>query len=160
MFSFFYFFYYVDEGRVKEFNLKSMWRSPNGTIRNILNGLFTFHSSWHILRFRFDCYKISPILYFQLSLFDPNYCTCSLILFQELYFVSQSCAKIYQGLFQVRTFVYCCYHVVLIGIYLTTVEMKVGRNQFVLGGMLLETSTEQRMPSFMDQENLKWFLVR
>src|SRR4051812_35144078 len=22
-----------DEGRVKEFNLKSMWRSPNGTIR-------------------------------------------------------------------------------------------------------------------------------
>ncbi|XP_048551693.1 isocitrate dehydrogenase [NADP]-like isoform X2 [Triticum urartu] len=27
-----------DEGRVKEFNLKAMWRSPNGTIRNILNG--------------------------------------------------------------------------------------------------------------------------
>ncbi|KAG9449852.1 hypothetical protein H6P81_009817 [Aristolochia fimbriata] len=27
-----------DEGRVKEFGLKSMWRSPNGTIRNILNG--------------------------------------------------------------------------------------------------------------------------
>lgn len=27
-----------DEGRVEEFNLKSMWRSPNGTIRNILNG--------------------------------------------------------------------------------------------------------------------------
>ncbi|XP_010693737.2 isocitrate dehydrogenase [NADP] [Beta vulgaris subsp. vulgaris] len=27
-----------DEGRVKEFNLKQMWRSPNGTIRNILNG--------------------------------------------------------------------------------------------------------------------------
>ncbi|MET0481299.1 MAG: isocitrate/isopropylmalate family dehydrogenase, partial [Aestuariivirgaceae bacterium] len=25
-----------DEGRVKEFKLKSMWRSPNGTIRNIL----------------------------------------------------------------------------------------------------------------------------
>jgi isocitrate dehydrogenase len=28
-----------DEGRVKEFGLKSMWRSPNGTIRNILDGL-------------------------------------------------------------------------------------------------------------------------
>ena len=28
----------TDEARVKEFNLKSMWRSPNGTIRNILNG--------------------------------------------------------------------------------------------------------------------------
>ncbi|KAG8365305.1 hypothetical protein BUALT_Bualt18G0090700 [Buddleja alternifolia] len=27
-----------DEARVKEFNLKHMWRSPNGTIRNILNG--------------------------------------------------------------------------------------------------------------------------
>ncbi|XP_065877564.1 isocitrate dehydrogenase [NADP] [Euphorbia lathyris] len=27
-----------DETRVKEFCLKSMWRSPNGTIRNILNG--------------------------------------------------------------------------------------------------------------------------
>jgi isocitrate dehydrogenase len=27
-----------DEGRVKEFNLKEMYRSPNGTIRNILGG--------------------------------------------------------------------------------------------------------------------------
>jgi isocitrate dehydrogenase len=27
-----------DEGRVKEFGLKQMWRSPNGTIRNILGG--------------------------------------------------------------------------------------------------------------------------
>ena len=28
-----------DEARVKEFNLKEMYRSPNGTIRNILNGV-------------------------------------------------------------------------------------------------------------------------
>jgi len=28
-----------DEGRVKEFGLKDMWRSPNGTIRNILGGV-------------------------------------------------------------------------------------------------------------------------
>ncbi|GFY83131.1 isocitrate/isopropylmalate dehydrogenase family protein [Actinidia rufa] len=28
-----------DETRVKEFGLKAMWKSPNGTIRNILNGL-------------------------------------------------------------------------------------------------------------------------
>jgi isocitrate dehydrogenase len=28
-----------DEGRVKEFHLKEMWRSPNGTIRNILGGV-------------------------------------------------------------------------------------------------------------------------
>uniref|UniRef100_A0A0E0J3B2 Isocitrate dehydrogenase [NADP] n=1 Tax=Oryza nivara TaxID=4536 RepID=A0A0E0J3B2_ORYNI len=28
----------TDEGRVKEFNLSAMWKSPNGTIRNILNG--------------------------------------------------------------------------------------------------------------------------
>jgi len=27
-----------DEGRVKEFGLKKMWKSPNGTIRNELNG--------------------------------------------------------------------------------------------------------------------------
>ncbi len=27
-----------DEGRVKEFGLKDMWKSPNGTIRNILGG--------------------------------------------------------------------------------------------------------------------------
>jgi isocitrate dehydrogenase len=27
-----------DEGRVKEFHLKEMWKSPNGTIRNILDG--------------------------------------------------------------------------------------------------------------------------
>ena len=27
-----------DEERVEEFKLKKMWRSPNGTIRNILNG--------------------------------------------------------------------------------------------------------------------------
>jgi len=27
-----------DEARVKEFNLKRMWRSPNGTIRNLLDG--------------------------------------------------------------------------------------------------------------------------
>ena len=30
-----------DEGRVKEFNLKKMWRSPNGTIRNIVGGPHT-----------------------------------------------------------------------------------------------------------------------
>ena len=27
-----------DEARVEEFKLKKMWKSPNGTIRNILNG--------------------------------------------------------------------------------------------------------------------------
>lgn len=27
-----------DEARVKEFNLKKMWLSPNGTLRNILGG--------------------------------------------------------------------------------------------------------------------------
>lgn len=28
-----------DEARIKEFNLKKMWKSPNGTIRNILGGV-------------------------------------------------------------------------------------------------------------------------
>ncbi|WP_440984312.1 isocitrate/isopropylmalate family dehydrogenase, partial [Shinella sumterensis] len=29
----------ADEGRVEEFKLKKMWKSPNGTIRNILGGV-------------------------------------------------------------------------------------------------------------------------
>jgi isocitrate dehydrogenase len=29
----------ADEGRVEEFGLKQMWKSPNGTIRNILGGV-------------------------------------------------------------------------------------------------------------------------
>uniref|UniRef100_UPI0019533BAE hypothetical protein n=1 Tax=Klebsiella michiganensis TaxID=1134687 RepID=UPI0019533BAE len=28
-----------DEARVEEFSLKKMWKSPNGTIRNILGGV-------------------------------------------------------------------------------------------------------------------------
>ena len=28
-----------DEARVEEFKLKKMWKSPNGTIRNILGGV-------------------------------------------------------------------------------------------------------------------------
>ena len=28
-----------DEARVEEFKLKEMWRSPNGTIRNIIGGV-------------------------------------------------------------------------------------------------------------------------
>src|SRR3546814_13007462 len=28
-----------DEARVEEFNLKQMWKSPNGTLRNILAGV-------------------------------------------------------------------------------------------------------------------------
>src|SRR6516162_3841415 len=28
-----------DQARVKEFNLKQMWKSPNGTLRNILGGV-------------------------------------------------------------------------------------------------------------------------
>ncbi len=31
-----------DEARVKEFGLKQMWKSPNGTIRNILGGVIWF----------------------------------------------------------------------------------------------------------------------
>ncbi|KAL4585791.1 hypothetical protein LXL04_010417 [Taraxacum kok-saghyz] len=38
---------FVDETRVKEFGLKSMWRSPNGTIRNILDvATTTGQDSW------------------------------------------------------------------------------------------------------------------
>ncbi len=34
-----------DEARVEEFGLKKMWRSPNGTIRNILGGVVFRRSS-------------------------------------------------------------------------------------------------------------------
>jgi isocitrate dehydrogenase len=34
-----------DEVRVEEFGLKKMWKSPNGTIRNILAGLFSVSRS-------------------------------------------------------------------------------------------------------------------
>lgn len=40
----------TDEARVKEFGLKQMWKSPNGTIRNILNGQWIcicgYNTSW------------------------------------------------------------------------------------------------------------------
>ncbi|KAB1210027.1 Isocitrate dehydrogenase [NADP] [Morella rubra] len=41
-----------DEARVKEFNLRQMWKSPNGMIWNILNGqwtslIFLFNASAH-----------------------------------------------------------------------------------------------------------------
>lgn len=40
----------TDEARVKEFGLKQMWKSPNGTIRNILNGRWIcicgYNTSW------------------------------------------------------------------------------------------------------------------
>ena len=34
-----------DEARVEEFDLKKMWRSPNGTIRNIIGGT-VFREPW------------------------------------------------------------------------------------------------------------------
>src|SRR6516225_6357001 len=37
-----------DEARVKEFNLKKMWKSPNGTIRNILDRKSTRLNSSHM----------------------------------------------------------------------------------------------------------------
>src|SRR5438046_849919 len=33
-----------DEARVKEFNLKEMWKSPNGTMRNILVRVWPFRA--------------------------------------------------------------------------------------------------------------------
>lgn len=47
------YFTMTDEDRVKEFNLKQMWRSPNGTIRNIINGkLLLYFNIMDILGFR------------------------------------------------------------------------------------------------------------
>ena len=38
-----------DEGRVEEFGLKKMWRSPNGTIRNILGELSLENLSYALM---------------------------------------------------------------------------------------------------------------
>jgi len=43
-----------DEARVKEFHLKKMWKSPNGTIRNILNGT--------VFREPIMCRNITPLV--------------------------------------------------------------------------------------------------
>ena len=37
-----------DEARVEEFGLKKMWRSPNGTIRNILGGVDLPRADHHL----------------------------------------------------------------------------------------------------------------
>jgi len=50
---------YADETRVKEFGLKSMWRSPNGTIRNILDGQYPI--TGHLWQFR-NYTKYDPVL--------------------------------------------------------------------------------------------------
>ena len=55
-----------DEARVKEFSLKQMWKSPNGTIRNILDGTvfreqpYRFaHPHHNSYRPRQNCHSIS-----------------------------------------------------------------------------------------------------
>lgn len=73
----------ADEGRVTEFGLKQMWRSPNGTIRNILNGkTFSFSLSSIILRCPFYTLFVS--------------------LTQELFLENQLCAKMFPSLSQVN----------------------------------------------------------
>ena len=41
-----------DEARVEEFKLKKMWRSPNGTIRNILGGTVCLESQLFVKMFQ------------------------------------------------------------------------------------------------------------
>lgn len=52
-----------DEARVEEFGLKKMWRSPNGTIRNILGGTVFRHRLYscpHLMTYA-PCWR-EPIL--------------------------------------------------------------------------------------------------
>ena len=75
----------TDEGRVKEFNLKAMWRSPNGTIRNILNGKpltrdsFTSHMCIEILE---SCVRST------LNFHQCTFCGSLLLTLVELFFFS------------------------------------------------------------------------
>lgn len=80
--------YFADEARVKEFNLKSMWRSPNGTIRNILNGTPAF------LLVSGSCY------FLVMACLIIAFCTHWHCL-QELSLENQLCAKISPDLSQV-----------------------------------------------------------
>ena len=48
-----------DEDRVKEFGLKEMWRSPNGTIRNILGGVY-FSRSNYLQKCPASCARLDP----------------------------------------------------------------------------------------------------
>ena len=50
-----------DEDRVEEFNLSNMWRSPNGTIRNIVGG--TVFREPIIMKMYHAMYKDGPNLY-------------------------------------------------------------------------------------------------
>lgn len=65
-----------DEARVEEFGLKFMWKSPNGTIRNILNGEPFFLQYNHLM------HTITHVLSRILIYIRP-------ILLQALYSVSQ-----------------------------------------------------------------------
>ena len=77
----------ADEGRVTEFGLKQMWRSPNGTIRNILNGE----------KYTQIVFVLKP---YQMSFFLPV--LHSLLSFsQELYLENQFSAKMFPSLSQV-----------------------------------------------------------
>lgn len=78
----------TDEGRVKEFNLKAMWRSPNGTIRNILNGKpltrdsFTLHMCIEILE---SCVRST------LNFHQCTFCGSLLLTLVELIFFHRNC---------------------------------------------------------------------
>ncbi|KAL6532668.1 hypothetical protein OROHE_014090 [Orobanche hederae] len=48
-----------DEARMTEFKLKSMWRSPNGTIRNILNGKHGFQRTNSLQKCSSSCPRMT-----------------------------------------------------------------------------------------------------
>lgn len=117
-------FLIADEGRVTEFGLKQMWRSPNGTIRNILNGKL------------YSCmFKAYPMLFF-VDLYT------GVCFSQELYLENQLSAKMFQSLSQV---------IIDNGLVAVTILfpkgsenmscfLQAGQSRFALEGMLLVIS--------------------
>ena len=69
-----------DEDRVVEFNLKQMWKSPNGTIRNILDG-YGFKISLKYSKVAFKNNKFTPkIVIFEDKSFLKNVAQLSSLL--------------------------------------------------------------------------------
>lgn len=117
-------FFTADEGRVTEFGLKQMWRSPNGTIRNILNGK----------KMQNCMFKAHPIS-FSVSL----HCVC---LSQELYLENQLSAKMFPSLSQVIIDNGLVALTVLLakGSENMSCFLQAGQSPFALEGMLLVIS--------------------
>lgn len=130
----------TDEARVREFGLKQMWRSPNGTIRNILNGQFLLLKWGH---FALYFSKLQGLCYFCRYGFQGTY---------HLQKHPSHCIGFVYGC----SFLWFCHLHALV----TCISfLQDGPSQSVLEGMLLVISIELLISLLINQENWNWFSV-